>query len=168
MVIPYILGMLVPWAGIYCGVLLGINSPEELKPGAPYLRLLGSVIYGLIIGVAISYLFAVPVNYTHYGLSILIVLLILSKVMEVHPFPVYTLMGFMLAFFIGHVEFFILLGSLLFLYGLPVGSEMVTPHSKHRRITTPRAQLFLRAWKASWGFFLLICGLFVFFLYTGA
>ena len=166
MVLTYVLAMLIAYLGLITGVILGMNSPEEMKPGKQWLTLLSSFLFGLFVGVIIAYFVIFPVTYIHYGLAILAVMLVLARFVRAPRFVLYTLLAMTIALFIGHQSFFLVLAALLFLYGLPEGSLIVEPYTEKKCLLRPWKTYLIDAWRQSWGypFFVLIITIFFMFM----
>ena len=165
MVFQHLFGMVIAYLGIYLGVLLGINSPEEMKPGEKWLKLLSSLIYGAIIGVALSYFILNAPNFIHYGLAVILTLLVLPRIVKIDTIVTYLFFAMLLALFVTNTGYFIALASLVFFYGFSTGSLIVMPHTEHKRILKPWQKFFQEAWKETWGYPLFVLVLFIFFFF---
>jgi hypothetical protein len=165
MVFAQLAGMMIAYLGFFAGVLLAIISPEEMKPGKHWLELSASLLYGAIVGIAFLFFALEPLSYVHYGLAIFIILLILARLVKAGHFIIYTLLALMLALFLMHSTFFLLLAALILFYGLFEGSLLVLPHTKRKRLLTPKVRLFSNAWKQTWGYVFAVAVLFLVFLF---
>jgi len=142
--LQFVFALLASYAGLYVGVLLGINSPEELKPGKKYFHLCKDVLF-LILIFAIIYL----LREQWPSLLLLFVTYVFFRV--VHKRWTFTLQEFYIC--IAVIALMVskdtgavfLLTSIAFLYGLPAGSLIVEPYTKHKTLLVKRRQLIYKA-----------------------
>jgi len=111
-----ILASLVAFCGIAIGIIQSIISPEEMKSGKRYFRLMQNVIIILII--LISTVF-------QFWIGWIAVILLLRK-----DYIDYIVLGIILAFSSYNLLLFKILAVAIFLYGFPTGSLLF--HNKNK------------------------------------
>ena len=132
--LTYILTTFFVFFGVYVGALLAFISPEEMKPGKTYFRAFENT---LLVFIILVLLYAYEAN--------LFVLIFLGVVLSIFLYytnettPVnqisYFLLGIALFFATRSVELFIIISTMIFLYGLPLGSLYVARRMKKSKKT---------------------------------
>lgn len=111
MLIEYILTLVISFLGILLGGVLALIAPEELKAGEKYWKILEWFLLIIIIAVLIYYS-------SNLIIAILLTALLVGLKIIKKEYPA---MAF--ALFLGAYDnFLFLIGSLIFLYGLPKGT----------------------------------------------
>lgn len=121
-VLNYLLVLIGSFSGLFIGMLLGYLAKEELKPGKKYFIWLQNII---LILAAILVLYAFQL---HIILFILIGLVITLALIYFKPKAIigYIILATLILLIIEKTNFFILISSLIFLYGFPAGSLILT------------------------------------------
>lgn len=132
--LTYILTTVFVFSGVYVGALLAFISPEELKPGKNYFKAFENT---LLVFILLILLYAYNAN--------LFVLIFLGVVLSIFLYytcestPVnqiaYFLLGIALYFSARSVDLFIMISTMIFLYGLPLGSMYVARRLKRSKKT---------------------------------
>jgi hypothetical protein len=117
--INYILVLLVSFLGLFVGNILGLFAKEELKPGKKWFELLEKIIFILILIVFTFYF----VNVDKYFLVFILILTVYFRISKVSNSFVYLMLALMF-YFTSNSNVFLIIASLIFLYGLPIGSLM--------------------------------------------
>ncbi len=132
--LTYGLTLLFSFLGVYVGALLAFISPEELKPGMGYFRALMNTV---LVFIFLILLYA-------YGahVAILILLGVVASIFlyyTTESTPVnqiaYFLLGIAFFFSAKSVDLFIVISSMIFIYGLPLGSLFVARKLKKSKRT---------------------------------
>ncbi len=113
----YSLTLIVCFLGLFFGVILAFSAKEELKPGKKYFVLMQKIIL-LIILIALLKMFNVNVYMKLFAYAVLILLMEINIKKEI----IYFLLGFVFFFSSKNTNTFLLVASLIFLYGFPIGS----------------------------------------------
>ncbi|MFC1742321.1 hypothetical protein ACFL3V_07335 [Nanoarchaeota archaeon] len=132
--ITYAVTLLFSFLGVYVGAILAFISPEELKPGRLYFKaLMNTVLIFLILILLYSY---------NANIFLLILLGVAASVFlyytsEETPINqiAYFLLGIALFFSTKSEDLFITTASLIFIYGLPLGSLFVARRMKKSKST---------------------------------
>lgn len=106
---------------VFCGVFLAFIAPEELKPGKKYLFFLRTVLYIFIVAILVL---------SFYTSNFIVILFCLVSLLDVflNKFSEIVRFGFLGFFFYFGAQLgtlFVLVYSIIFLYGLPAGSLIV-------------------------------------------
>jgi hypothetical protein len=130
--ITYVLTLIFAFMGVYVGALLAFIAPEELKPGKAYFRAFANTVLVFLILVL---LYAYGAN-----LFVLILLGVASSVFlyftnETTPINqlAYFLLGIAFYFSAKSSDLLIVTATLIFLYGMPLGSLYVARRMKKSR-----------------------------------
>ena len=118
--VNHFLGLVIIFSGLIIGMVLGFIAKEELKPGRKYLELLQKFLIAAIFIISIFYS-------KHIALSIVLVGIIVYLILFKFSFNdifTYGVFGFIYFIFADNLNTLILLSSLMFLHGLPIGSLM--------------------------------------------
>ncbi len=111
-------------SGILGGYALSRIAPEEIKPGEKYFQIFASGVF-VVLSLLVSYYLFISKQYIPLSLCIplALVLLVLSLTRRTRWLygAIYLFFGFFY-FLYPHPSYNLLLASLLFLYGLPVGT----------------------------------------------
>ncbi|MBW2977455.1 hypothetical protein KY331_01295 [Candidatus Woesearchaeota archaeon] len=127
--INYALVTLITFLGLFVGFILALIAKEELKPGKHYFILLQNLIFSLIIFFLLFY------NDLMIWLSALIAFLtfIFLRKSKVKPIATYLSLAVIFnAAFRNRLSVFILIASLIFIYGIPIGS-LLTYNLKNKK-----------------------------------
>ncbi|MFH1063828.1 MAG: hypothetical protein V1729_01975 [Candidatus Woesearchaeota archaeon] len=132
--VSYIVTTVFVFFGVYVGALLAFIAPEELAPGKLYFKALMNT---LLVFIILILLHAYNAN--------LFVLIFLGVVMSITLYythltsPInqiaYFLLGIAFFFSTKSVELFITITSMIFIYGLPLGSLYVARRMKKSKKT---------------------------------
>jgi hypothetical protein len=132
--LTYFLTLIFVFLGVYVGTLLGFIAKEELKPGRMYFRALENT---LLVFIVLILLYAYGAN-----LYILILLGVAASVFlyytsESTPINqmAYFLLGIAFFFSTRSTDLFIIISTLIFIYGMPLGSLYVARNPKRSRKT---------------------------------
>ncbi|MBW2964267.1 hypothetical protein KY363_02300 [Candidatus Woesearchaeota archaeon] len=132
--LTYIITTLFAFLGVYVGAVLAFICPEELKPGKGYLR---SFMNTVLIFLALILLYA-------YGahIAVLILLGVAATIFLYYTSdntPInqiaYFILGIALFFAARSTDLFITISSMIFIYGLPLGSLFVLRKGKKSKRT---------------------------------
>ena len=117
-ILNYVLALVFSFLGVLVGLGLGYAAKEELKPGKKYFLWMQNIIL-VLAGIFVLYSF-------NLNLILFIVLgLLLTLVLayfEPNTIIGYGLLALLVFLSIGNDNLFILMASLVFLYGFPTGS----------------------------------------------
>jgi len=132
--ISYIVTTVFAFFGVYVGALLAFIAPEEIRPGKMYFKALMNTLlvfmilillkaYGanLFVLIFLGISFSVTLYYTH----------LISPINQV----AYFLLGIAFFFSTKTEELFILISSMIFIYGMPLGSLYVARRMKKSKKT---------------------------------
>ena len=127
----YSLTALVSYIGLFLGFALALIAKEEIKPGKKNLIFLQKIILLLIFGFLL-------ILFEQMYLSILVLLMFISLSLwkkyskkEFNELPyIYILFGMVFYLSSKRLNLFVIESSLIFLYGLPVGSLLTTKNKK--------------------------------------
>ena len=132
--LTYFLTTLLAFSGVYAGASLALIAKEELVPGRTYLKAFENT---LLVFIFLILLYS-------YGANIIAIILlgIVATVflyLTTNRTPVnqiaYFLLGIALYFSTKTTDLFIMTATMIFLYGLPMGSLYVAKHLKKSRKT---------------------------------
>jgi hypothetical protein len=147
--ITYIVTALFVFCGVYVGALLAFIAPEELKPGRGYFR---ALMNALLVFVLLVLLY-------NYGANLFVLILLgvaatvfLYFTSETSPVNqvAYFLLGVAFFFSTATMDLFIITASMIFLYGLPLGSLYVARKMKKSR------RMILSDVLLNFGFFVIV------------
>jgi len=131
--ITYIITALFVFCGVYVGALLAFIAPEELKPGRNYFRaLMNALLVFLILVVLYGYganLFVLIL----LGVAASIFMYFTSETSPINQVA-YFLLGVAFYFSTATIDLFIVTASMIFLYGLPLGSLYVARRPKKSKV----------------------------------
>ena len=132
--ITYILTTVLAFSGVYVGALLALMAKEELKPGRAYLKAFENT---LLVFIFLILLYSYDAN-----IIVIILLGIVASVflyLTTNKTPVnqiaYFLLGIALYFSTKSTDLFIMTATMIFLYGLPIGSIYVSRRLKKSKKT---------------------------------
>jgi|GEM_PF-2338006 len=132
--ITYILTLMFTFLGVYVGAILAFIAPEELKPGKLYFKAFMNTI---LVFIFMILLYAYGAN-----LFILIVLGVVASLFlyftsEITPINqiAYFFLGVVYYFSTLTMDLFIVISSMIFIYGLPLGSMYVARRLKMSKKT---------------------------------
>lgn len=118
----YFLASILVFLGLFVGVIVAFIAKEELKPGKYYFIFLQRAFFSAAVG------FIFLFNNIPITISIIISLLILFLVYKtkMNIFLSYLILAFLFnAAFRNTLSAFVVVASLIFLYGIPTGSLLV-------------------------------------------
>ena len=115
-----ILLIIISFIGLFFGVFLAINSPEEMKPGRKYFYFLEEILLLIIIGLVAS-----TIKFSLVSGLILLGGIVLGSLLKKE----YLYFG-LIIFSLFASSLWIYLIALIFLYGLPYGT-LIKIHYKH-------------------------------------
>lgn len=147
--LTYMVTALFAFLGVYVGALLAFIAPEELKPGMTYFRAFENT---LLVFLMMILLYAYEANIfvlILLGVSASIFLYYTKETTPVNQIA-YFLLGIAFFFSTKTMDLFIVISTLIFLYGLPLGSIFVA-----RRIKKSKKTL-LTDILLNYGFFVII------------
>ena len=130
LLINYSLVVLVTFLGLFAGFFLALIAKEELEPGKDYFRFLQNVTIALIIFFLLHY------NSLPIWLTIMVALLTFFFVgkSKINPIAVYLFLGVIFnSAFRNKLSVFILIASLIFVYGIPTAT-LLTYNLKHKKL----------------------------------
>ncbi|MBW2972655.1 hypothetical protein KY359_06475 [Candidatus Woesearchaeota archaeon] len=132
--LTYILTSLFVFLGVYVGALLAFIAPEELKPGRGYFRAFENTIL-VFIGLVLLYAYGAHLGVLILlGVSASVFLYFTSEESPVNQIA-YFLLGIAYYFSTKSTDLFIVVSSMIFLYGLPLGSLYVSRKMKKGKKT---------------------------------
>lgn len=147
--LTYLSTLIFVFLGVYVGAILAFIAPEELKPGRTYLKAFMNTV---LIFMVLILLYA-------YGANLFVLILLgvaasLFLYFTTESTPVnqiaYFLMGIAFFFATRNIDLFIVVASLIFIYGLPLGSLFVARRMKKSKGTVLADALL------NFGFFVII------------
>ncbi len=111
----YILASIIVFLGVICGNALAIIAPEEIKPGSRYIDIFRKGAYIIII-LSLAYFFRKAPLYL--GITLISGGVLYLAIRHRWTYPILSI-----PFFISSMDnnLFIIVSSLIFLYGFPVG-----------------------------------------------
>lgn len=119
----YLLVSLAAFSGLWVGVVLSFISPEEMKPGKRYFKLIVKIVF-IIIPILIAVLFGKE----KILLSLLLVLVSLAFIMYAPEKYIYPMLGIFLYISSKEAVLFLTIGVAIFILGLPKGSLFAYEH----------------------------------------
>lgn len=126
----YALASVFVYLGLFVGFILALIAKEELEAGKGYFIFLRDLIFSLII------FFLLYFNNIQIWLSILVAALILFFLVKSKISPVITYLFLAFVFnsaFRGLLKSFIIESSLIFIYGIPIGT-LLTYRLKNKKL----------------------------------
>ncbi len=119
-----VIDLIVSYTGVLAGIILSIISPEELKPGRKYFRVLQLLLFGLVLLVPLYIILMERRFFLFAGVLIasLSLLWIRIKQSVLWTEVLHYLFFTVLFFFVSAPPQRLIFLSLLFLYGLPTGT----------------------------------------------
>lgn len=139
----YFLAAIVSFSGLIAGAILAFFTKEELKPGKKYFELLQKALLAAIAAVFVYYL----------GLHLLVriaiyaaVILLLATSKSINSSVAYALLGAVFYFSSFSKQSFLIISSLIFLYGLPAGSIIATSLIRKRKSEAVKKALITGLW----------------------
>lgn len=142
--IAFVLALILSYAGLYVGVSLGVNSPEELTPGKKYFKFAKRFIFVFLI-------FTIIFLLKEQWPSLLLLFITYTFFRVVHKrwtFKLqefYVVMAVLMLMVSKEPSAVFLLASIVFIYGLPTGSLLVEPHTKHKTLLLKKRQFYCKA-----------------------
>lgn len=131
--INYMLASLIVSLGLFCGVILGYIAKEEMKPGKKYFILLQHAIIAVMLVLMVYLRFEGDIVFLFVaGLFFIFYKTKFKK--QIMP-EIYVL--FALIFANAKAESFLILASLMLLYGLPTGSLISMEKKWLKKIVIP-------------------------------
>lgn len=120
----YALASLVAFSGLWAGAILAFISPEEMKPGKRYFRIMAKAVFILIV-LAMALFFGTEKAF----FSIIFILLSILFVIYAHERYIYPLLG--VFFYIASKDpvYFPVIAGMIFILGLPRGSLFAYEHT---------------------------------------
>jgi len=128
--LKYNLILIITYLGLAAGIILSYIAKEEIRVGKKYLQLLQKLLLTLIVFFTL-YVFSINLIVV-IVISVVIVLLLLF-IKNIHQQYVYALLGLFYWISSKNINFFIIISSLIFLYGFPTGSLMRKAEKKSIR-----------------------------------
>jgi len=132
--LTYVITSLFAFLGVYVGAILAFIAPDEVKPGMPYFRAFENTLL-VFIGIVLLYAYGAQV-------WVLILLGVVASIFlyftkETTPINHIAYFALGIAFFFATrtADLFIAVSSMIFMYGLPLGSIYVARHIKKSRKT---------------------------------
>ena len=140
--LAYFLTSLIVFFGLIVGMLLIFIAPEEKKPGLKYFFALQCVLISLLVGIFLLFYG----NDIYWALlsSVIILLAMVYHRQKMDNRWLYALFGFIIFWSRIDDALFLLVSSILFLYGLASGSLLANNRKK--------MSSFLFIVKSYWGF----------------
>jgi len=125
----YSLAALIAYIGLFIGFILAIIAKEEIKPGKKYFILLQKIILLLIF---IFLLLFINLKYVVVLLILAFILIsILRTKKEFNELPyIYIILAIIFYLSSKNLNLFIIESSLIFLYGVPIGTLMTKKSKK--------------------------------------
>jgi hypothetical protein len=140
--VNYFLGLVIIFAGLIVGMILGFIAKEELKPGKKYLSLLQKFILAAVFIIAIIYSPHIALKTVLAGI---LVYLFIFK-FSFNDIFTYGIFGFLFYVFINNLNLTLLLSSLMFLHGLPIGSLMTEEMKKQDYRSILKSIIYRYVW----------------------
>ncbi len=116
----YAIVSLISFLGLFVGMVLAFVSPEEMKPGEKYFKIIKGLAF-IVMAVIIVYL-----TWYHnilFFITIIVFLVFYLKFLDSHWF--YLALGIYMGLGFRMEKFFIVVACLVFICGLPTGSLFV-------------------------------------------
>src|SRR3989344_8721789 len=128
-----IITSLIVFSGLIFGAILALIAKEELKPGKRYFRIFQNILFAIIAAITIYFAYIVNI---FLAMSVLgISLYVLFSGSRFADIMMYSKFAFIF-YFTRNTEFFILLSSLIFLYGFPAGTLFADSLKEKSKIKT--------------------------------
>jgi len=140
--ITYLITLIFTFFGVYAGVFLAFISPEELKAGKRYFKGMMHTVTAVAFTVLTYFYTNSMMIAVLLGLVILVTLYFLPHEGIIDQI-VYYMLGVMFFFSAKYPELFMSTSALIFLYGLPLGSNYVEENPKQSK-TTQMSNVFLK------------------------
>ncbi len=132
--LTYILTSIFTFLGVYVGALLAFIAPEELKPGMNYFRAVENTLLVFIVLILLYAYGAHLLVLVLLGISASIFLYYTKERTPVNQIA-YFLLGIAFFFATRSIDLFITISSMIFIYGLPLGSIFVARRIKKSKKT---------------------------------
>lgn len=116
-VIAYVLTAVIVYLGLPAGMIIGRLAEEELKPGKKYITFVQDI---LLAAVVLAFLYYAVANLVAAALIAIAVFCVMYFFRRIRSYIIYPILG--LLFYFSADIGFLLLSSLIFLYGIPTGS----------------------------------------------
>lgn len=119
-----VIDLIVSYTSVLAGIILSIISPEELKPGRKYFRVLQLLLFGLVLLVPLYIIVIERRFFLFAGVLIASLFLFWIRIKQsvLWTEVLHYLFFTGLFFFVSASSYRLLFLSLLFLYGLPTGT----------------------------------------------
>ncbi len=136
----YTIVSIISFLGLFVGMLLAFVSPEEMKPGEKYFKIMKGILF-IVIGVVMVYL--TWYNNLLFFITAIVFLVFYIKFLDSHwlylALGIYIGLGF-------HIQkFFIVIACLVFICGLPIGSLFVSGSKSKKKFDIIKEGLFKHA-----------------------
>jgi len=128
--LSYFLASITAYLGLLAGVILIRMAPEEQKPGKRYFILLKKILF-FILFIPILYFYGINIIFSLALLSFVAALMLGNKLKLDKSYLVYFLLG--IFFYLGSrfIDLFAMESALIFLYGIPNASLMLSLKKKN-------------------------------------
>ena len=115
--------------GVFCGIFLAFISPEELRPGKKYFVFVRTLLFVSLVAVLV---------FSFYTFNLLVVFLCLLSLLDIFLNKIseilrFGFLGFFFYFGSQLDSLFLVVCSLIFLYGLPAGSLIAHKESENSK-----------------------------------
>jgi hypothetical protein len=142
--LQFVLSLIVAYSGLYAGVWLGTNSPEEIKPGKKYLLFCQKTMFCLLLLTIVYLLKDQWLSLILLGLTY-VTFTLLHKRWELELKEFYLAVTVIALMVSKDPSYVYLFACVIFMYGMLAGSLLVEPHIKHATLLLKRRQLFYKA-----------------------
>lgn len=142
--ITYFLSVFIIFLGSIIGMIIAIISEEELKQGKKYFILLQKILLFLMIHLL---LFFFNINtLLIFIISILFIIALYFLKIENWNFIIYNLLALIIYLTYSDKNYFIYLSTLIFIYGIPLGSLFIEKYKKKRNLFLIKKFLLSYIW----------------------
>lgn len=128
--LSYFLASITAYLGLLVGLILIKMAPEEQKPGKRYFILLKKILFFAILALPLYY-FKINILFSLGWLSFVAALMLGNKLKLDKSYFIYFLFGIL--FYLGSIfiDLFVVEAVLIFLYGIPNASLMLSLKKKN-------------------------------------
>jgi hypothetical protein len=147
--VTYLVTLIFVFLGVYVGALLAFIAPEELKPGKAYFKALANTILVFLLLILLYSYGANLYVLIFLGVAASVFLYFTSETTPVNQIA-YFLLGIAFYFSTGTTDLFIISSTLIFIYGMPLGSLYVARNPRRSK------SMLLTDILLNFGFFIII------------
>ncbi len=125
--LKYSVILVITYLGLAAGIILSYIAKEEIMIGRKYLKLLQKILLSLVVLFVFYFL---NINIILVIIISVVILLLLLFIKNIHQQYMYALLGLFYWISSKNINAFIIISSLIFLYGFPTGSLLIKVEKK--------------------------------------